>query len=203
MKIFFQFPSGAEPSALSAISAVSVFSSAGSLDAVYTPTCIGNLGNDFSTTVTAGDALSAAYRQFYFEFPVATSANTFKSGVYSFFVDGGSGVSDTANRYIVGTINTVEEARKVDQLLKIQTILAALTGTEVINTTLNERVVYNATINANGAVVDDKASILMRFKLYDAFGQSTSVNPVESRVFNSLVNSYISTVLSSISGILV
>ena len=200
MRIYLEFPSGAETSATSALSAVSVFDSSGGLVGTYTPTCVGALASDFATTVTATEALGKAYRQHYFEFPIALSANSYRTGVYTYFADPGSGVSVDSDRYLVGIIDPVPEARDIDLLMKTYAVLAALTGTNVVNPTLNERVVYNATIDSNGSVVDSKASILMRFKLYDAGGQSTSVNPVEARVFNSLVNTFIASVLTNSSG---
>jgi len=200
MKVFFEFPSGAEASVTSALSAVSVYDNAGSLDADYTPVCIGTLGGDFATGVVSAEALAAAFRQFYFEFPVAISAGSYKTGVYTFYADPGDGVTTETDRYVVGTIDTTKEAREIEGLMQTIGLMAIATGTEVVNPTLNERVIYNATIDAAGAVVDEKESILLRWKLYDAFSQSTSVNPVESRVFNSLLAAYIDAALTNSSG---
>lgn len=187
MKVFFEFPVGAEVSAISAMSAMTVWDSAG-VSAEYTPSSIFSIVSGDLVDATTGGDMSAAMRKWWIDFPVydptgsdeAVSPVAYNLDVYTYLADGSSGVTNEDNRYVVGQFDTIEEGRSIMSFLTIQSINTITTGSKVVNTTLNEYTIYSDNPAANGIVdpSDARAKILARYKLYDSYGQATSINPV-------------------------
>jgi len=180
MRIRFEFPSSSEFSAVSAITgAVYIWDNVG-VSSSATPSGYYNIISSAGIESLAGSAELA--RQYYFDVDVFTadapsgifSASAFDTGIYSYMV------MDDDDIPVVGQFDLKEEARDIRNTYMLQASFAAITGSSVVNTNLNEAITYEDEPNTDGSIATSAARtrILARYKLFNAYGEGTSNNPV-------------------------
>ena len=192
MKIGFSFPSSVAHTQVSAGTGVayiwdSVGTSSSAVASGWWPQVSAEAG------LFSGASAEMA-RQFWFNFTVfqpsassgVFSSSALKTGLYSYIVTAGSGT-------FTGQFDVKEEARDIRNTYILQAAFAALTGSQVVNTNLNESILYEDGPDANGAVATSAARsrILARYKLYNAYGEGTSNNPVIKEASQVAFDDYI------------
>ena len=180
MKIIFEFDSTVDPTDASGVTEVSAYGG-GLSGTTFTPT------GAYTLIAAEGGAVipDNAYRTYYIDFPVV-SAGSYLNGVFSL-------VAESVGASAVHTFTTDDAIRNFQLITDLQVLKVLISGSSVVNTTLNELVQYADTINADGSVTGTgaKSTLLLRQKLYDSQGDATSINPVEKRTFNSALQTYI------------
>ena len=202
MRIKFSFPSASTFADVSAITGlVYVWDSVGTSSSA-TPQGYYNAASSAGIESLAGSAELA--RQYYFDFDVFTadapsgifSSSAFDTGLYSYMV------MDDGDVPVVGQFDLKEEARAIRDMYTLQANFAATTGSSVVNTNLNENIIYEDSPNPDGAIpaASARSRILARYKLYNAYGEGTSNNPVIKEATQVAYDDYIYDFLTGAAG---
>lgn len=201
MRIMFEFPSGTEFSACSAVTGVVYIYDEAGTETTATPTGWWSIASG-DASAYAGSADLA--RQYWFDFDVVAdgtpsavfTSGAFNTGVYSYLVH------DDDDAPVVGQFDTKSEARDIRNMMLQQSMFAAATGSMVVNTNLNEVILYEDVPNSLGAIPASAARnrILARYKLYNAYGLATSENPVTKEAYQVAFDDYVAEFLSGAVG---
>lgn len=201
MNIFFKFRDSSPVSACSGVTGASAYfansATFGVQSAVYTPTAIASLISGLPANVYSGISADA-WRTQWIHLPVFDTAGDFtKTFSTSAYKTGNVLIiatdTDSTSSVTSAYADLTDEARTINTWLATQSIMAFTTGSTVVNTVLNEMQIHTDSPDASGVVADGSArtAILARYKLFDEYGNRSSVNPVISEAYNIFLNKYL------------